>query len=161
MLDSKGVAHVFDKDLIVLMDQTFENKGHVISYLSHLANPNVDDAEKYQEDVFAREAAIATFIGFGTAMPHAKSTAANKPFVIYARLKEPVQWGDENEFATQLFMIGVPHDASGKNARLHLQIIAALSRSLIHESFRRRLDEAQSQEAIFALLKEIEEEIQP
>ena len=41
---------------------------------------------------------------------------------------------------------------------LHLKILAALSKKLIHESFRQKLSEAASEKEVYQLLQEIEED---
>ena len=131
----------------------------VISYLAELKNGCVGDPAGYRKDVFARENAIATYVGFDTAIPHAKSAFVNEPFVLYARLPESIEWGDDGETVSQVFLLGVPKDANGENARLHLQIIAALTKRLMHESFRRTLNEAGTKEEIYQLFTNLEKEI--
>lgn len=150
---------MFDKELIVMSDRKFQNKKEVISYLAELKNGCVGDPAGYRKDVFARENAIATYVGFDTAIPHAKSAFVNEPFVLYARLPESIEWGDDGETVSQVFLLGVPKDANGENARLHLQIIAALTKRLMHESFRRTLNEAGTKEEIYQLFTNLEKEI--
>ena len=95
-----------------------------------------------------------------SAIPHAKSSAVETPFVSFARLKAPVPWGTEpGEDARMVFLIGVPEAAGGTDTNLHLKILAALSKKLMHASFRHRLEEASSTKELYQILQEIEEEL--
>jgi len=96
----------------------------------------------------------------GVAMPHAKSEGVGEAFVTFARLNVPVPWGAEpGEDARIVFLIGVPQAADGEqNNNLHLKILAALSKKLIHESFRQKLSDARSETEVYQLLQEIEED---
>ena len=152
---------MFEKDLIVLPEESFESKAEVIHYLTHLHNTKVNDADRYEKDVKEREGVIPTYVGYSIGLPHARTAGVDEPFVVYARLKKQVPWGEqEEEKADQVFLIGVPekkeNDASASN--LHLKILAMLSRKLVHEEFRNKLNNAKTAEEIYNVLKEIEED---
>ena len=55
-----------------------------------------------------------------------------------------------------VFLIGVPKVGGAANNNLHLKILAALSKKLIHDEFRAQLYAAASVKDIYALLQEIE-----
>lgn len=149
---------MFDRNLIVLTEEKFTDQSDVINYLSGLNNPYLADPGAYREDVLEREKEVSTFVGYNTAIPHAKSEAVKEPFVICAKLENAVPWNGED--AKQIFMLGVPKDANGENAMLHLKILCELSKNLMRENFRDALDQAQSSEEIYNLVKHIEEEIE-
>ena len=152
---------MFQKNLIVLPDELFSDKGEVIHYLAHLENDKVTDQDLYEQDVKARESVIPTYVGYGIGLPHARTRGVKEAFVVYARLKKEVAWGDqEEEKANQVFLIGVPekNDSDQTSSNLHLRILAMLSRKLVHEEFRTRLAEARNAEEIYNVLKEIEED---
>ena len=152
---------MFQKNLIVLPDELFSDKGEVIHYLAHLENDTVTDQDLYEQDVKARESVIPTYVGYGIGLPHARTRGVKEAFVVYARLKKEVAWGDqEEEKANQVFLIGVPekNDSDQTSSNLHLRILAMLSRKLVHEEFRTRLAEARNAEEIYNVLKEIEED---
>lgn len=152
---------MFQKDLIVIANQTFQTKEEVLEYLTHLKNDRVSDPDKYAEDVLEREEAFATYITGGIATPHAKSTFVKEPFVIYAKLAQAVHWGDdEGEDADLIFLLGVPK--TGENnayANLHLKVLAVLSKKLVHADFRDSLRASTTVDEVYDLLKKIEEEI--
>ena len=73
-------------------------------------------------------------IGFLIATPHAKSVHVKEPSLAFARLKDPVQWA--NEKVQMVFQIAVPDPGQGDK---HLEILAKLSRKIIHDDFREQL----------------------
>ena len=152
---------MFEKKLIVLAQERFENKEEVIRYLTHIENEKVSDQDRYEKDVLERENTIPTYVGYSIGLPHARTSGVNEAFVVYARLKNEVAWGEtEDEKADQVFLIGVPekNENDGSANNLHLKILAMLSRKLVHEDFRNKLAEAKTNEEIYDVLKEIEED---
>jgi fructose-specific phosphotransferase system IIA component len=152
---------MFEKHLIVMPDQIFQSKDEVLDFLTHLENERVSDPDGYGKDVKEREATFATYIFEGIAIPHAKSDNVKEPFVVYAKLREAVHWGDdEGEDANQVFLLGVPKTNNGNDSsNLHLQILTSLSKKLVHEDFRNSLKDASSTDEIYDLLKKFEEEM--
>ena len=151
---------MFDEKRIILLTQPLATKEEVIRYLTHMENDCVQDADLYEQAVSDREVSFATYTIDGVAIPHAKSSAVETPFVSFARLKAPVPWGTEpGEDARMVFLIGVPEAAGGTGTNLHLKILAALSKKLMHASFRHRLEEASSTKELYQILQEIEEEL--
>ncbi|WP_276676889.1 PTS sugar transporter subunit IIA [Selenomonas artemidis] len=151
---------MFDEKRIILLTEPLATKEEVIRHLTHIENDCVPDADLYEQAVSDREASFATYTIDGVAIPHAKSNAVATPFVVFARLKAPVPWGTEpGEDARMVFLIGVPEAAGGTGTNLHLKILAALSKKLMHASFRHRLEEASSTKELYQILQEIEEEL--
>ena len=149
---------MFSENLIVFPEQEFPDKTAVIHYLTHLENDRVLDADCYEAAVNERELTCATYTIEGVAIPHAKTDAVTKPFVAFARLKTPVPWGSAaDEKASLIFLLGVPQTAAaGQSANLHLAILAALSKHLIHASFRQQLANAGSPKELYNLFQGIE-----
>lgn len=151
---------MFDEKRIVLLAQPLATKEEVIRCLTHMENDCVLDADLYEQAVSDREASFATYTIDGVAIPHAKSDAVREAFVAFARLKSPVPWcAEKGEDARMVFLIGVPETAGGADSNLHLKILAALSKKLMHASFRHRLEEAHSAKELYQILQEIEEEL--
>ena len=147
---------MFEKNLIVFSDQTYESKDAVIEGMAELVADKVESVEGYAAAVKEREAAFCTYIDHGVAIPHGKTDVVKEPIVIYQRLGEGVVWGEEGEKATHIFMIGVPESAAGN---LHLKILAELSKGLIRDDFRDRLLGSESKDEVFEILKGVEKEI--
>lgn len=153
---------MFEKNLIVMPDKEFETKEEVIHYLTHLENNKVSDENGFEKDVLEREEAFVTYVGYGIGMPHARTSHITEPFAIYARLKKKIHWGEEEgEDVTQIFLLGVPQSNRSDNsyANLHLQLLALLSRNLMHDEFRESLDQADNTDEIYNLLIKMKEDL--
>lgn len=95
----------------------------------------VTDAEGFHADVKAREAQMATGMPGGIGLPHARSSYVTAPSLAVGRVPAGVDFGAPDGPATLIFLIAAP---DGEDS-LHLQIIAALARKIVHESFRQAL----------------------
>jgi fructose-specific phosphotransferase system IIA component len=110
----------------------------------------ISNVEGYLQDVEQREKLGSTAIGFDVAIPHAKSASVTRPAVAFARLSESIYWDTDNEDTVRLvFLIAVPNEQAGNE---HLQILAALSRKLMHAEVRDRLMQAETNEEILDAL---------
>src|SRR5665647_1070974 len=86
----------------------------------------------------AREAQMATGMPGGIGLPHARSAFVTVPSLAVAKVPAGVDFGAPDGPATLVFLIAAP--AAGDSD--HLQILAALARRLVHESFRTALLQA-------------------
>ena len=128
-------------DLIKKMVEAFEQEG----YLS--------DKEQFTADVLDREKVFSTYIDYGIGIPHGKSSGVKEAGVCIARLPEKIQWGeDEEEQADLLIMIAVRNETDNN---LHMQILAQLSRNLMHEDFREMMKHGEVDEVYESLVKEV------
>ncbi|WZL80694.1 fructose PTS transporter subunit IIA [Vallitaleaceae bacterium 9-2] len=113
----------------------------------------ITDLNGYFDAVMEREAEYSTAVGFGVAIPHGKTNAVSEAFLAFGRV-QGIDWKAlDDEPVYNVFLIGVPEEASGNT---HLQILAKLSRKLMKKDFRASLNEATSSEQLLALLKESE-----
>ena len=147
---------MFDQDLVVFSQKTFENKFDAIRDLTNLVSNKVTSPEDYFEAVKEREDTLATYVEYGVAIPHAKTKAVKEPFVVYEKLENGVVWGNNGEVANYIFMIGVPEKYAGN---LHLKIISELSKNLMREEFRNKLLNAENANQVYELLMLVEKEI--
>ncbi len=147
---------MFDQDLVVFSQKTFENKFDAIRDLTNLVSNKVTSPEDYFEAVKEREDTLATYVEYGVAIPHAKTNAVKEPFVVYEKLENGVVWGNNGEVANYIFMIGVPEKYAGN---LHLKIISELSKNLMREEFRNKLLNAENANQVYELLMLVEKEI--
>ena len=153
---------MFEKKLIVIPETEFETKEEVIHYLTHLDNSKVSDKDGFEKDVLQRESSFVTYVGYDIGMPHARTGHADEPFVVYARLKNKVHWGeDDGEDVNQVFLLGVPqkYDDDNSFSNLHLKVLAMLSRNLMHDDFREQLNKAENTDDIYKLLVNMEDQI--
>ncbi|WP_426592977.1 PTS sugar transporter subunit IIA [Cellulomonas sp. McL0617] len=103
-----------------------------------LAAGRVTDADGFHADVRAREAQMATGMPGGIGLPHARSGYVTAPSLAVGKVAAGVDFGAPDGPATLIFLIAAPAEGDSD----HLQILAALARRLVHESFRTSLKEA-------------------
>lgn len=141
---------VIDKELI-LLDLTGD-KEQIISILAKKAydQGRLDNIELYKEAVLKREKEYSTALGYEVAIPHGQSDTVKDPFIVFGRVKEPILW-DQNSVRL-IFMIGVPEHNKDK---IHMKILANISRKLIDDEFRQSLIEAKNENEIFDILSQI------
>lgn len=141
----------------VLCNVTASDKNEIIRLLSEAfaKTGKVSDAAVFMQDVLKREKIEPTYVGFSLGLPHGKAASVKETGVAIARLQKPVIWnentGDEAEV---IIMLAVPESEAGNT---HLDLLAALSRRLIHESFRKQLFNGNAEE-IFTLINTVLEE---
>lgn len=96
----------------------------------------VIDRVQFKEDILKREEESCTGIGFGIAIPHARSSAVSFPRVAFGLSKSGIDYESiDGTKANLFFMIAV---GKGEDD-LHLKALANLSRLLMHEDFRKQL----------------------
>ena len=133
----------------VVLDAACKTKEDVVALMADAmdADGRLVDRDAYVGAVFQREEEFSTAIGFGVATPHAKTDAVRVASLGFVRLAEPMPW--DGEEVSMVFQIAVPMADAGDR---HLQIMAQVSRHLIHEDFRQRLASAQTPEEVVALM---------
>lgn len=125
---------------LVLFDLAAKDKEAVIRSLAEAfaGADRLADQEAYIAAVHERESTFSTAVGYGVAIPHAKTDAVKEASVGFARLSAPIPWG-EDEMVDKVFLLAMPEAAAGDK---HLEILAGLARNLIHEAFRDKIDGA-------------------
>lgn len=128
--------NLITKELIVL-DLDLSSKEDVIKAMARVIEEQgrLYDYNNYVKQVFARENNFSTAIGFEVAIPHGKTDSVKNASLAFARLKNEIQWSDE-EKVKYVFLIAVPETEAGDT---HLKILAQISRKLMREEFREKL----------------------
>lgn len=139
---------IIDSTLIEL-DFEAERKEEILARLSELAykKGKLNDISQYLNDVKSRELEFSTAFGNLIAIPHAKSEAVENPFLAFSRLKAPIEWGEN--LVKFIFLIGVPKQST---SMMHLQILAAISRSLMDDDFKSQLVTATTNKEVETIL---------
>lgn len=135
---------------LVVFDLEAGSKEEVVTKIAEVMDRQgrLRDKEGYVADVIKREEGAPTSIGFLIATPHAKSIHVKEPSLAVARLKEPVQWADEQ--VQIVFQIAVPDPGQGEK---HLEILAGISRKIIHDDFRESLMKAENENQVLELVQ--------
>ena len=109
----------------------------------------VTNIKKFKKDILARESLSNTGIGFGIAIPHAKSKAVKEPRIAIGLTKKGLDYGSiDGQDVNMVFMIAVNDEQSD----LHLRALANLSRKLMHEEFRESILNAKTKKEIIDIL---------
>lgn len=116
----------------------------------------VSNLAGYLSDIKAREDKGTTGVGFGVAIPHAKSSAVTRPALAMARLETGVDVASlDGSLADLFFQIAAP--VNGED--IHLKALSKLARMLMHTAFRDALRQAQTPAEILDVIRQKEAEV--
>jgi fructose-specific phosphotransferase system IIA component len=142
---------------IVTLDIKAKTKDDVINELVDLLykDNRISEVEGFRQEILKRESLGSTGIGYGVAIPHAKTEFVIKPSLVFGLSEEGVEYDSlDGKVAHIFFMIAAPKEG----ANLHLQTLAKLSRKLVHKEFRESLKTVQTKEELLNILKIIDKE---
>lgn len=136
----------------ILLGLKAETKEEVWGALAHSFKEigAVHNVALYLADVAIRETKGTTGVGFGVAIPHAKSEGVTRPALAMARLEKviDVQSLDGSQ-ADLFFLIAAPIDGED----IHLRALSKLARLLIHGSFLESLRTAKTEQEVKAAIE--------
>ena len=111
---------------------------------------NITDIETYRQCVYHREEEGSTGVGEGVAIPHAKTPAVSRPGLAFMRVKSGVEFDSlDGQPAKIFFLIAAPDTEDN----VHLDVLARLSTLLMDPDFIDGIMNAESTEALFALIE--------
>jgi PTS system fructose-specific IIA component len=151
-IDPNDIDRLTPPELVTLDDPP-ASKPACIEFLLDVAVDagRVDDREQALTDLLRREEEATTGVGMGIGIPHAETTAASRPSVVFARSDEGVDFDAMDERpAHLLFMLLVPEQGGEE----HLEILRTLSRALMYAEVRDSLRTADSADEVRGVLKE-------
>jgi nitrogen PTS system EIIA component len=141
----------FLKPEAVILQLAAQSKPEVLRELSRTlakANPAVSP-DKVGEALFAREKIYSTGIGEGVAIPHGKLTGLPGLSASFGVARAGIDFDSIDKKPTYLFFALVsPENSAG----LHLKALARISRLFKNPSFREAILQADTVEAIYALI---------
>ena len=107
------------------------------------------DRDVALDAVLTRERIQSTGTGAGIAIPHGKCTAVKEVVMAIGIAHEPIEFESiDGRPVTIIFLLVSPVDQTGP----HIQALAAISKLMLNEQFRRKLEQAESVEAVDELL---------
>ena len=133
-----------------------KDKESVISELVDLLDHNglLQDKSIVLEAVLAREKTRSTGIGSGIAIPHGKCKAVDELIMAIGIAGEPIDFESVDGKPVSIILLLVsPADQTGP----HIQALARISRLMLNEKFKQSLENANSAQEVFELLKTGEE----
>jgi len=146
------ISDFLRKDRVVLDFQPSPTKEETIRKLSEMVKdaPEIADYDQYLADVYERENLGTTGIGFGLALPHARTDAVKQILILIVRVDEGVDFKSlDGEPVKLIFLMGTPKT----EVQNYLKVLSNLTRLLKKELFRTALLEAQSAEEIIEVFK--------
>jgi len=132
-----------------------KEKEAVITELIDLLDTNglFSDRDVALDAVLKRERIRSTGIGAGIAIPHCKCNAVNELIMAFGIAHEPIEFDSvDGKPVNILFLLVSPVDQTGP----HIQALAAISRLMLKEEFKQKLEKAVSADEVYGMLNEIE-----
>jgi PTS system nitrogen regulatory IIA component len=138
----------------VLIPLSARDKSGVIAELTRqLIDRSGGSFPEVLEAVEEREAVLSTGIGFGVAIPHARSSAVNELALVCGVSSEPVPYDSIDGEPVRLFFLIVGPEAS---AGQHVKILSRIARLVRHEDLRDRLCGAKTPDEFYNALVDAE-----
>lgn len=134
-----------------------KDKKSAIVELVDLLNANklLSDKDATLEAVMAREKTRSTGIGSGIAIPHGKCKTVKELVMAIGITGEPIDFESVDGKAVKIIILLVsPADQTGP----HIQALAKISRLMLDEQFKTRLEQAGSPDEVYELLSKKENE---
>ena len=132
-----------------------KDKESVITELVDLLDANglLSDRDVALEAVLTRERTRSTGTGAGIASPHGKCNAVKELVMAIGIAHEPIEFEsvDGKPVAILILLIS-PIDQTGP----HIQALADISRLMMNEEFKQKLEQATSNDEVYQLLNDTE-----
>ena len=147
-----NLAELTSTDLIML-DAVFEDRLAAINALTDKLDQNgkLSDRQKFLEAVLKREEEGPTALGEYLAVPHGKSEGVKEAVFACAFVKGELMWQglDGDEPVNMIFLLAIPPAEAGST---HMELLTALTSSLVEDEFRERLLAAQTANEVIGVL---------
>jgi PTS system nitrogen regulatory IIA component len=135
------LTELLTPDRIVVPLAATDKPGVLAELTRHLVNRSGGSFEDVLAAVLEREAVLTTGIGFGVAIPHARSAGVKDLTVVGGRTGAGVAYdGIDGEPVRLFFMIVGPEESAG----LHVKILSRIARLVRVDAVRRQLTEART-----------------
>jgi fructose-specific phosphotransferase system IIA component len=134
-----------------------KDKEAVITELVDLLDANglLLDRAVALEAVLTRERTRSTGTGAGIAIPHGKCNAVKELVMAIGITHEPIEFESvDGKPVTILILLVSPVEKTGP----HIQALASISRLMLNEEFKQKLEQAVSAEKVYELLNDTENE---
>jgi multiphosphoryl transfer protein len=127
---------------LIQFDVDCTSKAEVLKELAGLlyVNGRTGQPDQVEDALWAREAAFSTGLGYGFAIPHCKTDSLSANSLAVLRLKQPVDWGAQDELPVRVALLLAIRESDASNT--HMRIFSKLARKLMHEEFRTTLEAA-------------------
>ncbi|SFQ25889.1 PTS sugar transporter subunit IIA [Salibacterium halotolerans] len=149
-MDIEALLH---KEAVDTALESTDKEGALKEMAALLPGSVLSDKQQFLRDVHARENEGSTGIGFGFAIPHAKSNGVKEAAIAVGKSPSGIEWKSmDGQPAEVIFLIAVPQENAGDD---HLKILQQLSKKMMDESFRHSLKQAETKQQIIDIVSGI------
>jgi PTS system nitrogen regulatory IIA component len=135
------LTELLTPDRIVVPLAATDKPGVIAELTRHLVDRSGGSFDDVLAAVLEREAVLSTGIGFGVAIPHARSSGVRDLTVVGGRTGAGVVYdGIDGEPVRLFFMIVGPEESAGT----HVKILSRIARLVRLDAVRRELTEART-----------------
>lgn len=131
------ISELIGKEFVFL-DLKAASKEEAIHQMAQRAkgHPQLNDFPSFCRAVYDRESSGSTSIGFGVAIPHARTDQVKDMLLVVGRLAEGIQFNPGDEMPVRMiFLIGTPKRMVAE----YLRLIGTLARQLKNDRLREKL----------------------
>ncbi|MDG5814607.1 PTS sugar transporter subunit IIA [Chitinispirillales bacterium ANBcel5] len=135
----------------ILTDLKSTDKNEVLKQMAHFLATihDLKDPDAIGNKIIERETDMSTGIGFGIAIPHARLSGIDHPYMVAARSSQGIDFNSIDDQPVHLiFMLVSPASTSSE----HTQILSSLSRIMSYEEIREDLLEAEGAEEFLEII---------
>jgi mannitol/fructose-specific phosphotransferase system IIA component (Ntr-type) len=147
------LTELLTPDRVVVPLAARDKAGVIAELTRHLVARSGGEYAEVLEAIEERENVLSTGIGFGVAIPHARSSAVRELSVVCGLSPVPVPYDSIDGDPVRLFfLIVAPEAAAGQ----HVKILSRIARLVRKENIRQQLCQADTADRFYAALLDAE-----
>jgi PTS system nitrogen regulatory IIA component len=147
------LTELLTPDRLVVPLAARDKRAAISELARHLVDRAGGDFDQVLGAIEERESVLTTGIGFGVAIPHARSAAVKELTVVGGVSEAAVPFDSIDGEPVRLFFLIVGPDAS---AGLHVKILSRIARLVRRENVRQRLVDARTPDEFYRILVDAE-----
>lgn len=151
------LAELTSSDLIIL-DQSYSTKAEVFDAVAErlIRAKIIPDKVDFEKALYEREKESPTGLENGIAIPHAKSSAINRPVFAVVRSKTTIDGWESlapDNKVSLIFLLAIPEKNAGD---FHVELLAKLSRAMLNNEFITSVKNATQVEEVISALERVD-----
>ena len=143
------LTEMLTPDRVVVPLIARDKQGIIAELATKLLGHTGGQLEEVLRAIEERESVLSTGVGFGVAIPHARSSAVRELAVVGGVSAEPVPYDSIDGEPVRLFFLIVGPESS---AGLHVKILSRIARLVRRDGVRRHLVEAKTPDEFYDVL---------
>lgn len=143
----------------VLHNLEADSKEELIKTMIHVLSEQLgkENTMRATRAVMERESIMSTGVGKGLGIPHAKINGIDQNFAVFARLKDPLDYGSIDDQKVNLVFLLIGPDGQSST---HIKLLSRISRLMNNDQFRTAVQNAGSAEEILEIFSKEESVMQ-